>query len=145
MLKVLFILFFYFHLNYGAPESYTFNFTDMPSSINLNFNVKPGKTVGPIKPVISVDPVKPEDSVKTEDPVKPEPRTGDCKCGIIPEENGLYPGSNRAGDLFLIFYEKLKPRPFRYVSSGFLAYFCTVYISSLKQFFFIVFRPDCFA
>ena len=22
---------------------------------------------------------------------------GDCKCGIIPEENGLYPGSNRVG------------------------------------------------
>ena len=44
---------------------------------------------------------------------------GDCKCGIIPEENGLYPGSNRAGDLFMIFCEKLKPRTF---ISGVLLY-----------------------
>ena len=59
MLKVLVIFVFYIHLNYGAPEIYTFNFTDMPSSIHLNFNVKPGKTVGPegtIKPVITVEP-----------------------------------------------------------------------------------------
>ena len=75
----------------------------MPSSIHLNFNGKPG----PIKPVITVenvkpvDPVKPVITVKPVDPVKPEPGTSDCKCGIIPEENGLYPGSNRGGDLFL--------------------------------------------
>ena len=37
---------------------------------------------------------------------------GDCKCGIIPEENGLYPGSNRGGDLFLIFFKKLNLGPF---------------------------------
>ena len=66
MLKVLCIFIFYLHLNYGAPESYTFNFTHMPSSIHLNFNIKPGETerpVGPIKPVITVEP-EPGTSVK---------------------------------------------------------------------------------
>ena len=83
MLKVLVIFVFYLHLNYGAPEIYTFNFTDMPSSIHLNFNVKPGKTVGPegtIKPVITVEPepvitVKPE----PETSVKPESGIDGCK------------------------------------------------------------------
>jgi hypothetical protein len=59
MLKVLVISIFYLHLSYGAPKIYTFNFTDMPSSIHLNFNVKPGKTVGPegtIKPVVTIEP-----------------------------------------------------------------------------------------
>ena len=97
MLKVLVIFVFYLHLNYGAPKIYTFNFTDMPSSIHLNFNVKPGKTVKPVitvepepaitvepEPVIIVEPkpvitVEPE-PVTTEKPepvitVKPEPET----------------------------------------------------------------------
>jgi hypothetical protein len=110
MLKVLFIFFFYLHLNYGAPESYTFNFTDMPSSIHLNFNGKPGKTVGqvePIEPVVTVEPeaIKPVITVEPEPgqpviTVEPEPGINDCKCGIIPEENGMY----RGGDLLLIFY-----------------------------------------
>ena len=52
---------------------------------------------------------------------------GDCKCGIIPEENGLYPGSNSAGDLFFIFYEKLKQRPFRFL----IAFWCTVVLSKV--------------
>ena len=52
---------------------------------------------------------------------------GDCKCGIIPEENGLY-GSNRAGDLFLI-YEKLKQRLFMF----FLAFWCTVVLSKVHH------------
>ena len=96
MLKVLSIFNFYIHLNYGAPESFTFNFTDMPSSIHLNFNGKPGKSVGPIKPIITVEP----------DPVEPDPWFKDpgideCICGIIPEEHGMYPESNRGGDLFL--------------------------------------------
>ena len=54
---------------------------------------------------------------------------GDCKCGIIPEENGLY-GSNRAGDILLIFYEKLKTRP---VMS--LLTFWRNFVLSLKQYF----------
>ena len=54
---------------------------------------------------------------------------GDCKCGIIPEENGLYPGSNRGGDLFLIFYEKLKPRTFMFL----LAFWCTVVYADLME------------
>ena len=75
MLKVLVISIFYLHLSYGAPKIYTFNFTDMPSSIHLNFNVKPGQTVGPegtIKPVITIEP-EPETSVK------PEPGIDGCK------------------------------------------------------------------
>ena len=99
MLKVLFFLFFYLHLNYGAPESYTFNFTDMPSSIHLNFNGKPGKTVGQVEPIEPVVTVEPE-AIKPVITVEPEPGINDCKCGIIPEENGMY----RGGDLLLIFY-----------------------------------------
>ena len=81
MLKVLVIFVFYLHLNYGAPKIYTFNFTDMPSSIHLNFNVKPGKTV---KPVITVEPepvitVEPEPVITVEPKpvitVEPEPVT----------------------------------------------------------------------